>query len=194
MLIISRIFQEQSNVNSENLETITLGAGCFWCVEAVFNELQGVRKVVSGYAGGHLPSPTYREMCDKNTGHAEVVQIKFDPQQISLRELLDVFFTTHDPTTRNQQGADVGSQYRSIILYQSPQQKQIAEEVTADFNARKIWAAPIVTEIKPLEAFYPAEPEHLQYYQRNPDKAYCRIVIEPKVAKLRNQHMEKLRK
>lgn len=181
-------------MNSENLETITLGAGCFWCVEAVFNELQGVRKVVSGYAGGHLPNPTYREVCGKSTGHAEVVQITFDPQQISLRELLDVFFTTHDPTTLNRQGADVGSQYRSIILYQSPQQKQIAEEVVADFNARKIWAAPIMTEIQPLEAFYSAEPEHLQFYQRNPNQAYCRIVIEPKVAKLRKEHMEKLRK
>ena len=144
---------------------------------------------MSGYAGGHVPNPTYRAVCDESTGHAEVVQIKCNPQQISRRELLAVFFTTHDPTTRNRQGVDVGSQYRSIILYQSPQQKQIA-----DFNARKIWAAPTVTEIKPLEAFYPAELEHLQYYQRNQDKAYCRIVIEPKVAKLRNQHMEKLRK
>lgn len=181
-------------MKSENLETITLGAGCFWCVEAVFNELHGVRKVVSGYAGGHLPNPSYRQVCDMSTGHAEVVQVGFDPEKISLRELLDVFFTTHDPTTRNRQGADVGSQYRSIILYQSAQQKQIAEQVTADFNARKVWAAPIVTEIKPLEAFYPAESEHLQYYQRNPDNAYCRIVIEPKVASLRNQHLEKLRK
>jgi peptide-methionine (S)-S-oxide reductase len=180
-------------VNSEKSETITLGAGCFWCVEAVFAELQGVTQVVSGYAGGHLPNPTYREVCGKSTGHAEVVQVTFNSEQISLRELLDVFFTTHDPTTPNQQGADVGSQYRSIILYHSPQQKEIAEQAIADFNAKKIWAGPIVTEIKPLEAFYPAEPEHAQYYQRNPDQAYCRIVIEPKVAKLRNQHMEKLR-
>lgn len=180
-------------MNSENLETITLGAGCFWCVEAIFNELQGVRQVTSGYAGGHLPNPTYREVCGMSTGHAEVVQITFDPQQIPLRELLEVFFTTHDPTTPSRQGADVGSQYRSIILYHSPEQKQTAEEVINEVSDKKIWAAPIVTEIKPLEAFYQAEPEHMQYYERNPDQGYCRIVIEPKVAKLRKQHMEKLR-
>jgi peptide-methionine (S)-S-oxide reductase len=179
-------------MNSENLETIALGAGCFWCVEAVFNQLRGVRQVVSGYAGGHVPNPTYEQVCDKSTGHAEVVQVVFDPHQLSLRELLEVFFTTHDPTTPNRQGADVGSQYRSTIMYQSPQQKEIAEQVIVDFNARKIWAAPIVTEIKPLETFYPAEDEHLQFYQRNPEKAYCRAVIEPKVAKLRQQHREKL--
>ena len=180
-------------MSSENLETITLGAGCFWCVEAVFSELKGVTQVVSGYAGGHLPNPTYREVCDMGTGHAEVVQITFDPQQITLRELLEVFFTTHDPTTPSRQGADVGSQYRSIILYHSPEQKQTAEQVINEVSEKKIWVAPIVTEIKPLEAFYQAEPEHMQYYERNPDQGYCRIVIEPKVAKLRKQHMEKLR-
>lgn len=181
-------------MNSESLETITLGAGCFWCVEAVFHALQGVRQVTSGYAGGHLPDPTYRQVCDKSTGHAEVVQVTFDPQQISLKDVLDVFFTSHDPTKPNRQGTAVGSQYRSIILYQSPQQKQIVEQVISEFNARKLWPTPIATEVKPLDAFFMAEPEHLQYYQRNANKAYCRNVIEPKIAKLRNQHLEKLRK
>jgi peptide-methionine (S)-S-oxide reductase len=187
-------FQEKRNMNNENREVITLGAGCFWCVEAVFEQLRGVTKVVSGYAGGHTPNPTYRDVCGKNTGHAEVVQVTFDPQKVSLKELLDVFFTTHDPTTPNRQGADVGSQYRSIILYQSPEQKQLAEQVISELNARQVWSAPIVTEIKPLEVFYPAEPEHVQYYQRNQNQGYCRMVIEPKVAKLRKQHMEKLSK
>ena len=181
-------------MNSENLETITLGAGCFWCVEAVFNALQGVRQVISGYAGGHVPNPTYRQVCDKNTGHAEVVQVTFDPLQISLKEVLNVFFITHDPTKVKRLGGDVASQYRSIILYQSPQQKQIAEQVISEFNARKLWSAPIATEVKPLDAFFMAEPEHQQYYQRNADKPYCRTVIEPKIAKLRNQYLENLRK
>jgi peptide-methionine (S)-S-oxide reductase len=194
MLITNRKFKEKRNMDNENREVITLGAGCFWCVEAVFEQLRGVTKVVSGYAGGHTPNPTYQDVCGKNTGHAEVVQVTFDPQQISLRELLDVFFTTHDPTTPNRQGADVGSQYRSIILYQSPEQKQLAEQVISDLNAQQAWSAPIVTEIKPLEAFYPAEPEHIQYYQRNQNQGYCRMVIEPKIAKLRKQHMEKLSK
>jgi peptide-methionine (S)-S-oxide reductase len=194
MLITNRTFQEKRNMDNENREIITLGAGCFWCVEAVFEQLRGVTKVVSGYAGGHTPNPTYQEVCGKNTGHAEVVQVTFDPQQISLRELLDVFFTTHDPTTPNRQGADVGSQYRSIILYQSPEQKQLAEQVIAEINAQQVWSAPIVTEIKPLEVFYPAEPEHVQYYQRNQNQGYCRMVIEPKIAKLRKQRMEKLSK
>jgi peptide-methionine (S)-S-oxide reductase len=174
-------------------ESITLGGGCFWCVEAVFEQLRGVERTTSGYAGGHVPNPTYREVCGKDTGHAEVVQVTFDPQQISLRDLLEVFFTTHDPTTPNRQGADIGPQYRSIILYHTPEQERIAEDVIAGFNAREIWTAPIVTEVEPLEAFYSAEEEHKDFYRRNPNQAYCQAVIAPKVAKLRRQHMEKLR-
>jgi peptide-methionine (S)-S-oxide reductase len=181
-------------MSNENLETITLGAGCFWCVEAVFERLRAVTKVVPGYAGGHTLNPTYHDVCGKDTGHAEVVQVTFNPQQVSLRQLLDVFFTTHDPTTPNRQGADVGPQYRSIILYHSPEQKQLAEQVIAELDAQQVWAASIVTETKPLEIFYPAEPEHLHYYQRNQNQGYCRMVIEPKIARLRTQHMEKLRK
>jgi peptide-methionine (S)-S-oxide reductase len=175
-------------------EVITLGGGCFWCVEAVFDQLRGVEQVTSGYAGGHVPNPTYREVCGKNTGHAEVVQVTFDPQQISLRDILEVFFTTHNPTTPNRQGADVGPQYRSIILYHSDEQKRVAEEVIADFNARGLWTAPLVTQVEPMEAFYPAEEEHKDFYRRNPNQAYCQAVIAPKVAKLRKQHMDKLRK
>jgi peptide-methionine (S)-S-oxide reductase len=175
-------------------EVITLGGGCFWCVEAVFDQLRGVEQVTSGYAGGHVPNPTYREVCGKNTGHAEVVQVTFDPQRISLRDILEVFFTTHNPTTPNRQGADVGPQYRSIILYQDDEQKRVAEEVIADFNAREIWTAPLVTQVEPMEAFYPAEEEHKDFYRRNPNQAYCQAVIAPKVAKLRKQHMDKLRK
>jgi peptide-methionine (S)-S-oxide reductase len=175
-------------------EVITLGGGCFWCVEAVFDHLRGVEQVTPGYAGGHVPNPTYHQVCGKNTGHAEVVQVTFDPQQISLREILEVFFTTHDPTTPDRQGADVGPQYRSIILYHDDEQKRIAEEVIADFNAREIWTAPLVTEVEPLEAFYPAEEEHRDFYRRNPNQAYCQAVIAPKVAKLRKQHMDRLRK
>jgi peptide-methionine (S)-S-oxide reductase len=175
-------------------EVITLGGGCFWCVEAVFDQLRGVEQVTSGYAGGHVPNPTYREVCGKNTGHAEVVQVTFDPQQISLRDILEVFFTTHNPTTPDRQGADVGPQYRSIILYHSDEQKRVAEEVIADFNARGLWTAPLVTQVEPMEAFYPAEEEHKDFYRRNPNQAYCQAVIAPKVAKLRKQHMDKLRK
>jgi peptide-methionine (S)-S-oxide reductase len=182
------------NMNNERRGAITLGGGCFWCLEAAFEELRGVTHVMSGYAGGHVPHPTYREVCAKNTGHAEVVQVTFDLQQISLRDLLDVFFTIHDPTTRDRQGADVGPQYRSIILLHSDEQRRIAESVIAELEERKVWDAPIVTEIKPLERFYRAEAEHEQYYRRNQSQPYCQMVIEPKIAKLRSRHLEKLRK
>lgn len=175
-------------------EKIVLGGGCFWCVEAVFQLLRGVHTVTSGYAGGHVENPTYRQVCAKNTGHAEVVEVAYDPQEITLRELLEVFFTTHNPTTPNQQGADVGPQYRSVIFHETPEQKQVAEDVIADFNARDIWAAPVVTEVRPLETFYPAEEEHQEYYQRNPNQGYCQAVIAPKVAALRAQHLKALKK
>lgn len=177
-------------MTSHDREVATLGGGCFWCLEAVFEQLRGVDKVVSGYAGGHVPSPSYAQVCSKTTGHAEVVQVTFDPREISYKELLDLFFTIHDPTTPDRQGADVGPQYRSIILYHSPEQKADAEAAISE--QRGVWADPVVTEVLPLETFYPAEQEHQGYYRRNPHQGYCRIVIAPKVAKLRTQHMAKL--
>ncbi len=179
---------------NKSYEIATLGGGCFWCLEAIFNELRGVEKVVSGYSGGSVPNPTYREVCSGTTGHAEAVQITFDPQIISFKELLQVFFTIHDPTTLNRQGADVGTQYRSVIFYHTPEQKSVAQEVIAELEKTKVWDAPIVTALMPFEAFYPAEEYHQEYYNRNPEQPYCRIVIEPKVAKFRKQFLAKLKK
>lgn len=179
---------------NKSYEIATLGGGCFWCLEAIFNELRGVEKVVSGYSGGNVPDPTYREVCSGTTGHAEAVRITFDPQIISFRELLQVFFTIHDPTTLNRQGADVGTQYRSVIFYHTPEQKAVAQEVIAELEKAKVWDAPIVTALTPFEAFYPAEEYHQEYFERNPDQPYCRIVIEPKVAKFRKQFLAKLKK
>ncbi len=175
-------------------ELATLGGGCFWCLEAVYDELRGVVDVVSGYAGGHVPFPTYRQVCGGDTGHAEVVQITFDPAVISFRELLEVFFAIHDPTTRNRQGADVGPQYRSVIFYHSDEQRAIAEQVIAELNAACLWPAPIVTEVTPFTVFYPAEDYHQEYFVNNPNQRYCRIVIAPKVAKFRQQFLAKLRR
>ncbi|SNQ60027.1 peptide-methionine (S)-S-oxide reductase MsrA [Candidatus Methanoperedens nitratireducens] len=179
---------------NKSYEIATLGGGCFWCLEAIFNELRGVEKVVSGYSGGNVPDPTYREVCSGTTGHAEAVRITFDPQIISFRELLQVFFTIHDPTTLNRQGADVGTQYRSVIFYHTPEQKAVAQEVIAELEKAKVWDAPIVTALTPFSAFYPAEEYHQEYYSRNPEQPYCRIVIEPKVAKFRKQYLAKLKK
>jgi len=175
-------------------EIATLAGGCFWCLEAIFNELRGVEKVVSGYSGGTVPDPSYQEVCTGTTGHAEAVQITFDPQIITYKELLEVFFTIHDPTTLNRQGADVGTQYRSVIFYHKPEQKEIAKEVIAEIEVVKIWDAPIVTEITQFKAFYPAEKFHQDYFLHNPDQPYCRVVIEPEVAKFRKQFLEKLKK
>jgi methionine-S-sulfoxide reductase len=175
-------------------EVATLAGGCFWCLEAVYNDLRGVEKVVSGYSGGRVANPTYEEVCRGKTGHAEVVQITFDPQVISFKELLEVFFTIHDPTTLNRQGADVGTQYRSAIYYHSPEQKEVADKVIGDITAAKIWKDQIVTEVTKLDVFYPAEEYHQQYYERNPNQGYCRMVIEPKVIKFRRQFMPKLKK
>lgn len=175
------------------LQTITLGGGCFWCVEAVMQPLRGVRRVVSGYAGGHVPNPSYREVCGGRTGHAEVVQVTFDPDEVSLRDLLTVFFATHDPTTPNRQGADVGPQYRSAIFYETPEQKRTAEAVIADLEAEAIYDAPIVTELAPLETFYEAEEHHQDYFARNPGQPYCQAVIAPKVAKLRRTYLNRLK-
>ncbi|HXG63608.1 MAG TPA: peptide-methionine (S)-S-oxide reductase MsrA [Blastocatellia bacterium] len=175
-------------------EIATLAGGCFWCLEAVFRDLRGVEKVVSGYSGGSVPDPTYYQVCSGTTGHAEVVQITFDPQAVSFRELLEVFFTIHDPTTLNRQGADVGTQYRSAIFYHSPEQKAVAEQVIAELTEAKIWDDPIVTEVTPFSAFYPAEEYHQEYYERNPNQPYCRAVIAPKVAKFRKHFLAKLKK
>jgi len=175
------------------MELATLAGGCFWCLEAAFQQLKGVTKVTSGYAGGTVANPSYEAVCTGRTGHAEVVQIEFDPAVVGYRELLEVFFTIHDPTTLNRQGGDVGTQYRSAIFYHSPQQRQEAEAVIAELEAGKVWDDPIVTEVVPLEAFYPAEEYHRDYFRRNPGQAYCRTVIAPKVAKLRKQHFERLK-
>jgi len=175
-------------------ETATLGGGCFWCLEAVFKDLRGVERVISGYAGGHLPNPTYHQVCAGSTGHAEVVQVTFDPSVASFRELLEVFFTIHDPTTLNRQGADVGTQYRSAIYYNSPEQKSTAESVINELNAANIWSAPIVTQVEPLQEFYEAEPYHQDYFENNPSQPYCQIVVAPKVAKFRKAYLEKLKR
>jgi peptide-methionine (S)-S-oxide reductase len=175
-------------------ETATLAGGCFWCLEAVYDQLKGVTDVVSGYAGGWVKNPTYEQVCNTDTGHAEVVQIKYDPAVVSFRQLLDVFFTIHDPTTLNRQGADVGPQYRSAIFYHTPEQKAQAEAAIAEYNSKKLWNAPIVTEVTPIDTFYPAEDYHQEYFARNPYQGYCRVVIEPKVAKFRKQFIEQLKK
>ena len=172
----------------------TLAGGCFWCLEAAFSELEGVERVQSGYTGGALPHPSYEQVCTGRTGHAEAVQVTFDPAAISYADLLDVFFVIHDPTTLNRQGADVGTPYRSAIFYHSPAQEQAARRAIAQLEAAQLWGGPIVTEIVPLEAFYPAEDYHRDYYARHPEQGYCQIVIAPKVAKVRKQFLEKLKK
>lgn len=185
---------EKPSQKTKSKELATLAGGCFWCLEAVFDELRGVEKVVSGYSGGHVVKPTYEQVTSGSTGHAEVVQITFDPQVITFKELLEVFFTIHDPTTMNRQGADVGTQYRSAIFYHSAEQQTVSEKVIADLTAAQIWKNKIVTEVKKFDAFYKAEQYHQRYYELNPDQAYCRMVIEPKVIKFRKQFLPKLKK
>ena len=177
---------------SANTELATLAGGCFWCLEAVFLELKGVHGVKSGYAGGRRPNPTYEQVCTGTTGHAEVVQVTFDPSVISFHDLLDVFFTIHDPTTLNRQGNDVGTQYRSGIFTHSASQEQVARAVIAELTAAKLWNDPIVTEVMPLDVFYPAESYHDDYFNRNPGNSYCSVVIAPKVSKARKLFLEKL--
>ena len=175
-------------------EVATLAGGCFWCLEAVYDQLRGVKDVVSGYAGGRVRNPSYQDVCAGTTGHAEVVQVTFDPAVVSFREILEVFFTVHDPTTLNRQGADVGTQYRSAIFYRSLEQKATAEQVIREIDAAKIWPAPIVTEVAPLAEFYPAEDYHQEYFARNPNQGYCSFVIAPKVAKFRKQYLSRLKR
>ncbi len=176
------------------MKVATLGGGCFWCIEAAFQEIRGVVNVESGYAGGTTASPTYEQVCTGTTGHAEVVQVTFDPNTISFKEILEIFFTVHDPTTLNRQGADVGTQYRSVIFYHNERQKKIAEQIIEKFDAAKVWDDRIVTTVEPLKKFYKAEDYHRKYFDRHPEAAYCKIVIAPKIAKLRNEYREKLKK
>jgi peptide-methionine (S)-S-oxide reductase len=175
-------------------EQATFGGGCFWCLEPVFDALHGVLDVVSGYAGGRVPDPSYEDVCNGTTGHAEVVQITFDPALITYRDLLEVFFGIHDPTTLNRQGNDVGTQYRSAVFFHSPEQEAAAREVIAALDAQRLWDRPIVTEVTPLQAFYPAEDYHQEYFERHPFQPYCLLVIRPKVAKFRKQHLDRLKK
>ncbi|MBX2821259.1 MAG: peptide-methionine (S)-S-oxide reductase MsrA [Rhodothermaceae bacterium] len=175
-----------------NLAVATIGGGCFWCIEAVFKPLKGITSLVSGYAGGAITNPTYRQVCNGDTGHAEVVQITFDPSEISFKEMIEIFLVMHDPTTLNRQGGDIGTQYRSTIMYHDDAQKQVAEEVIAAFTADKVYDDPIVTEVVPLDIFYPAEEYHQDYYANNSRQPYCAAVIAPKVAKLRKKYAERL--
>lgn len=177
-----------------DLETATLAAGCFWCVEAVFDDLQGVEDVVSGYSGGHKENPTYKEVCSETTGHAEVVQIRFDPEVLSYADLLRVYFTVHDPTTLNRQGGDIGTSYRSAIFYHSDEQRQTAEEIIAEITAEGIYDNPIVTEVTPFAKFWPAEEYHREYFANNPTQPYCAAVVAPKVAKFRQKFVSRLKR
>ncbi len=174
-------------MENKNSETATLGAGCFWCVEAVFDDLQGVESVESGYSGGHTADPTYREVCSETTGHAEVVQVNFNPQEISFKEILQVFFTVHDPTQLNRQGNDIGTSYRSAIFYHTDEQKRIAEETIKEIEAEGIYDKKIVTEITPFDKFYMGEDYHQEYFANNPNQPYCAAVVAPKVAKFRQK-------
>jgi peptide-methionine (S)-S-oxide reductase len=181
-------------IMKSGLETATLAGGCFWCLEAVFDELKGVESVESGYSGGHVERPSYREVCTGMTGHAEVVQVHFDPAALSYRDLLSVFFAIHDPTTPNRQGVDVGTQYRSAIFFHSEDQKLAAEALIQDLNQERIWDVPIVTEVAALEKFFPAEDYHQEYFARNPLQPYCMAVVAPKVSKFRKHFIDKLKK
>lgn len=179
--------------NLDNVEVATLGGGCFWCIEASFNEIKGILLVESGYSGGKIESPTYEQVCTGTTGHAEVVQITFNPKVISFKEILEIFFTAHDPTTHNRQGADVGTQYRSVIFYHNKKQKSIAEQMIAELDATKAWDSPLVTQIEPFKNFFKAEEYHDKYFIRHPETGYCRVVIAPKVSKIRKKFREKLK-
>jgi peptide-methionine (S)-S-oxide reductase len=187
------IAMSQNVNNSSSTETITFGGGCFWCTEAVFEQLKGVTKVESGYSGGTVVSPSYEQVCSGKTGHAEVSQITFDPKVISLKHILEVFFTVHDPTTMNRQGNDVGTQYRSVIFYRNDDQRAVAQEVIKEIEVEKIWRGKIVTELAPFKPFYKAEDYHQEYYRLHGDAPYCQVVIDPKVAKFRKKFQSLLK-
>lgn len=181
-------------MTQSRLETATLAGGCFWCLEAVYDQLKGVEDVVSGYMGGQVANPSYRAVCTGMTGHAEVVQLRYDPAQVSYDDLLNVFFTIHDPTTPNRQGADVGTQYRSAVFYHTPEQKAATEAVIQRLNAEKLWNAPIVTQVAAVDTFYPAEDYHQEYFENNPAQPYCMAVVAPKVAKFRKHFLDRLKR
>ena len=181
-------------MENKDLETATLAAGCFWCVEAVFDALVGVEDVVSGYSGGHTDNPTYQQVCSETTGHAEVVQIRFDPEQLSFADLLRVYFTVHDPTTLNRQGGDIGTSYRSAIFYHSEEQRQTAHEIIAEITSESIYDDPIVTEVTAFDKFWPAEDYHQEYFANNPNQPYCAAVVAPKVAKFRKKFADRLKR
>jgi peptide-methionine (S)-S-oxide reductase len=170
-----------------SLDVATLAGGCFWCIEGVFREVNGVENVVSGYTGGTTVNPTYEQVCTGKTGHAETVQVSFNPSKISYREILEIFFSIHDPTTLNRQGADIGTQYRSAVFYHNEQQKRVVEELIRELNKANLWDKPVVTQIVPLDTFYPAEEYHQEYFSRHPEQAYCQMVISPKIGKFRKQ-------
>ena len=186
--------KENPMTQNPNLETATLAGGCFWCLEAVYDQLKGVEDVVSGYAGGHVVNPSYEQVCNANTGHAEVIQIKYDPSVVSYNDLLDVFFTIHDPTTLNRQGNDVGPQYRSAIFYHTPEQQAAANAKIAEYNGKGIWSNPIVTEVTPINHYYEAEDYHQEYFEKHPYQGYCMMVVAPKVAKFRKHFISQLKK
>lgn len=192
-LLFSVNAMSQTTHHSQDKEIITLGGGCFWCTEAIFEQLKGVEKVESGYSGGKTANPTYKEVCTGTTGHAEVIEVTFDPSVITLKEILEIFFVTHDPTTLNRQGADVGTQYRSVIFYRNEAQKKIAQEVLKEITDAKIWDNKIVTELSPFTKFYKAEDYHQGYFRANPQQGYCRAVIAPKVSKFREKFRDKLK-
>jgi len=177
-----------------SFEVATIASGCFWCIEAIFNEVDGIEKVVSGYTGGKTINPSYSEVCSGATGHAEAVQLTFDPGRISFEQILRIFFNMHDPTTLNRQGSDVGTQYRSAIFYHNEEQKVVAEQVIQKLSSENVWDAPIVTEVVPLNKFYPAEDYHQKYFEENPEQAYCKMVIAPKLAKFRKRYLKKVKK
>jgi peptide-methionine (S)-S-oxide reductase len=183
---------DQPEAGGSAVETAVLGGGCFWCFDTIFSRLRGVVRVESGYSGGTVPNPTYERVCEGDTGHAETVRITYDPKVISYRQILEIFFAFHDPTTPNRQGADEGEQYRSVIFYLNEGQRETAESVMRELEAQKIWGAPIVTELKPLAAFYPAEDYHQKYYEKNPGRGYCTFVIAPKVSKLKKKYASML--
>jgi len=193
LIIHFGIYAQEKDHTMKNTEYVTLGGGCFWCTEAVFEEVEGVSNVVSGYSGGNIKNPTYREVTSGRTGHAEVVHFEFNPKKIEYRKILEIFFKTHDPTTLNRQGADVGTQYRSVIFYHNDKQREITKEVINSLNNQGIYNNKIVTEITPFTEFYPAETYHQDYFRKNPDNAYCGIVIQPKVNKLRKEFKNKLK-
>jgi len=194
LLTLACVAQNKQSMEASELKTATFGAGCFWCTEAVFLNVNGVTKVVSGYSGGKVKNPTYREVCTGLTGHAEVTQITYDPKKVSFEDLLEVFWNTHDPTTLNRQGADEGTQYRSVVFYANDEQKKIAEQYKKQLEASHLYKNPIVTEISPLSIFYPAEDYHQNYYALNQDQGYCQYVIRPKVEKFKKHFADKLKK